>query len=414
MDNNIIIEANSISKRFDLGKRESHNSLRDLISDIPSVIHKKKPSRSNKNFWALRDISFKLRKGDTLGIIGPNGAGKSTLLKILARIIPPTSGMATINGRMATMLEVGTGFHSELTGRENIYLNGAILGMKHSEIDRKFDKIVSFSGVRQFLDMPVKKYSSGMQVRLAFSVAAHLDPEILLIDEVLSVGDMSFQRKSLAKMYSIAKDEGRTIVMVSHNMAAIDAICNKALLLEKGQAVYGDTQEIIAKYISDFSPKGESFVRTGNRAGNGKIRITGFWMENEEGKKIEAARTGSRCNFVFSFKCKGGRPQKDVDFGFNVYTATEQALFLVYRSYQNKDLARCPAQGRFVFAFNKFPLAAGRYKLGIRATVKEEEADYLPTAAFFNVNDGNFYETKIPTSQRHSPMYVEGRWLDIS
>ncbi len=201
--------------------------------------------------WALRDVSFDVRDGEVLGIIGANGAGKSTLLKILSGITEPSSGRAVIHGRVASLLEVGTGFHSELTGRENIYLNGTILGMKKVEIDRKFDEIVAFSGVERFIDTPVKRYSSGMKVRLGFAVAAHLDPEILLIDEVLAVGDASFQRKCIGKMGEVARG-GRTVLFVSHNMAAVSILCNRAILLRDGMvAQVGEASDVVSDYLAN-------------------------------------------------------------------------------------------------------------------------------------------------------------------
>jgi len=204
-----------------------------------------------EEFWALKDINFEVEQGDRLGIIGRNGAGKSTLLKILSRITEPTSGRVKIKGRVASLLEVGTGFHQELTGRENIFLNGAILGMSRTEIKRKFDEIVDFSGVEKFLDTPVKRYSSGMYVRLAFSVAAHLEPEILLVDEVLAVGDEEFQKKCLGKMKDVSTDEGRTVLFVSHNMGIIAQLCNKAILLNKGMLeISGETNTVVDQYIN--------------------------------------------------------------------------------------------------------------------------------------------------------------------
>ena len=207
--------------------------------------------------WALKNISFELEQGEVLGVIGKNGAGKSTLLKILSRITDPTSGYAEIRGRVSSLLEVGTGFHQELSGRDNVYLNGTILGMKKKEIDNKFDEIVAFSEVEKFLDTPVKRYSSGMRVRLAFSVAAHLEPEILIIDEVLAVGDSAFQKKCLNKMEGVAK-EGRTVLFVSHNMGMVSELCSKCLLLSNGEVEeIGDTKDIVSKYVSEYSVTGQ-------------------------------------------------------------------------------------------------------------------------------------------------------------
>ncbi|MEM9949051.1 MAG: ABC transporter ATP-binding protein, partial [Cyanobacteria bacterium P01_D01_bin.36] len=239
-----IIRAEGLGKKYSIRheNREQYVALRDVFTNAASRLKQRIISSdrlstpSQEDFWALQDISFEINRGDRIGIIGRNGAGKSTLLKILSRITEPTTGFVDLRGRVASLLEVGTGFHPELTGRENIFLNGAILGMSKAEISRKFDEIVAFSEVEKFLDTPVKRYSSGMYVRLAFAVAAHLEPEILIVDEVLAVGDAQFQKKCLGKMESIGK-EGRTVVFVSHNMGAIEALCQKGMLIEEGQVV---------------------------------------------------------------------------------------------------------------------------------------------------------------------------------
>lgn len=243
-----IIEVDNIAKKYQLGLTGS-GSLYETFSDGVKRILGKGPKNRKEEFWALKDISFSLEQGDILGIVGRNGAGKSTLLKVLSRITPPTKGKITINGRIASLLEVGTGFHPELSGRENIYLNGAILGMTKEEIRRKYDEIVDFSGVEKFLETPVKRYSSGMFVRLAFAVAAHLEPEILVIDEVLAVGDAEFQKKCLGKMDSVAKS-GRTILFVSHNMAAVKNLCTKGMYLKQGEVqLIGGIDEVVNQYL---------------------------------------------------------------------------------------------------------------------------------------------------------------------
>jgi lipopolysaccharide transport system ATP-binding protein len=234
------IEVLSISKQYDLGE-----------GGLLNFFHGASP---NEKFWALRDISFEIREQEAVGIIGSNGAGKSTLLKILSRVTAPTQGRARVRGRLGTILEVGTGFHPELTGRENIYLSGTILGMWKSEIDRRFDEIVDFAGVDKFVDTPVKRYSSGMYVRLAFAVAAHLDPDILIVDEVLAVGDVSFQKKCLAKMDSSINQEGRTIIFVSHNMQAIRSLCSRALLLDHGSLIAdGPVSDVLTRYSAGLA-----------------------------------------------------------------------------------------------------------------------------------------------------------------
>lgn len=245
MDEHIAIRVKNLSKRYTIGAQKS-DSLRHSLGD---VFRKKKSSK--EEFWALRDVNFEIQKGDVVGIIGKNGAGKSTLLKILSQITKPTEGSIEINGRIASLLEVGTGFHHELTGRENIYLNGTILGMTRKEVTAKFDEIVEFSGVGKFIDTPVKHYSSGMYVRLAFSVAAHLEPEILVVDEVLAVGDSEFQKKCLGKMQDVA-GKGRTVIFVSHDLVAVKQLCKNGIFLSKGNVEYiGSIDKVIDKYISN-------------------------------------------------------------------------------------------------------------------------------------------------------------------
>ncbi|MFN2530018.1 MAG: polysaccharide ABC transporter ATP-binding protein [Pyrinomonadaceae bacterium] len=231
-----VIKAEHLSKRYQIGAEQRHNSLRDaLMSALRAPLQRIRP-KSPATIWALKDVSFEIQPGEVVGIIGRNGAGKSTLLKILSRVTKPTSGRVRLQGRVGSLLEVGTGFHGELTGRENIFLNGAILGMTHNEIKRKFDDIVAFAETEQFLDTPVKHYSSGMTVRLAFAVAAHLEPEILIIDEVLAVGDLSFQKKCLGKMNEVSK-AGRTVLFVSHDISAVNSLCERAILLHGGEVV---------------------------------------------------------------------------------------------------------------------------------------------------------------------------------
>ena len=262
---NKVIKATHLSKQYRLGVVGSKSMKEDFLKffaklrgkENPYTKHSEENDRTSKSdsdyVWSLKDINFQIEKGDVVGIIGQNGAGKSTLLKILSKVTSPTTGSVKINGRIASLLEVGTGFHPELTGRENVYLNGAILGMRKSEINRKFDEIVAFAGVERYIDTPVKRYSSGMYVRLAFAVAAHLEQEILIIDEVLAVGDAEFQKKALGKMKDVSKDQGRTVIFVSHNMAAIKSLCNKGILLKNGKIHYqGDVNECIQQYISNF------------------------------------------------------------------------------------------------------------------------------------------------------------------
>lgn len=268
-----VIEINQLGKKYRIRSNESYLALRDVISNGVKNIFK--PHHEKKeDFWALQDINLKIEQGERIGIIGKNGAGKSTLLKILSRVTWPTTGEAIIRGRLASLLEVGTGFHPELTGRENIYLNGSILGLKKNEITKQFDAIVDFSGVDKFLDTPLKHYSSGMQLRLAFAVAAHLEPEVLLIDEVLAVGDIEFQKKCLGKMEEVSKEYGRTILFVSHNLGYISSLCNKGIILDKGKIIHeGIATETINRYISQVANRASRLLWEVDHPGNDFVKL---------------------------------------------------------------------------------------------------------------------------------------------
>jgi lipopolysaccharide transport system ATP-binding protein len=281
---NPIITVENISKSYILKHQnnERYTALRDVITNTAKSIFKKQTisNNSKEEFWALKDISFEINQGDRVGIIGRNGAGKSTLLKVLSRIITPTKGRITIEGRIASLLEVGTGFHPELSGRENIFLNGSILGMGKSEIKKKFDEIVDFSGVEKFLDTPVKRYSSGMYVRLAFAVAAHLEPEILIVDEVLAVGDAEFQKKCLGKMKDVSS-EGRTVLFVSHNMGAISALCSTSIILNKGGIEFNGNVDKAVKIYHNIQTTNKNKIYT-SQGINKEIFISETYLKNSE------------------------------------------------------------------------------------------------------------------------------------
>ncbi|MFH1777836.1 MAG: polysaccharide ABC transporter ATP-binding protein [Candidatus Omnitrophota bacterium] len=310
-----IIQVKKISKKYRIGHQERYLALRDVIANCfkkPWQIFTKASNHvSNEDFWALKDIDFDVQQGEVVGVIGRNGAGKTTLLKILSRITYPSKGEIRLLGRVGSLLEVGTGFHPELTGRENIYFNGAILGMRKKEIERKFDEIVDFSGVEKFLDTPVKRFSSGMKVRLAFSVAAHLDPEILLIDEVLAVGDAQFQKKCLGKMQNVSKS-GRTILFVSHNMSAVRNLCKRTILLDQGNKIMDtDTETVIPKYLdqnlqqgakvseNEFAGKIEGLV---NRY-NPTIRFKEVFLADEHGIVRNRFRSDERIIVGVTYEC---------------------------------------------------------------------------------------------------------------
>ena len=319
-----IIEVKNIGKQYLIGgKQESYLNLRDSLSRMGKQFFK-----GNKEiFWALKDINFDVAAGECLGIIGRNGAGKSTLLKILSRITPPSKGEIIMRGRVASLLEVGTGFHPELTGRENIFLNGSILGMKNAEIKQAFDEIVDFSGVEQFLDTSLKHYSSGMQLRLAFSVAAHLNPEILLIDEVLAVGDAAFQKKCLGKMDEVSKS-GRTIIFVSHDLGAVKQLCSRSILLEKGKKVAeGDTDDIVNQYLQGQNDLGH------------------YWEIDEKPSKDIEIITAQ-----LSINQQGNR--SDIDIQFNLHSSTSAnpafVAFNIHTAYGNSIMQAIPTEKKLI------------------------------------------------------------------
>jgi lipopolysaccharide transport system ATP-binding protein len=331
-----IIEIQNIGKRYRIGaNKEPYLSLRDEISKFFSKRRMKGNRDSDQDFWALKDVSFTVQEGEAVGIIGRNGAGKSTLLKILSQITPPTEGKITMRGRVASLLEVGTGFHPELTGRENIYLNGAILGMTRSEIRAKFDEIVAFAEIDKFLDTPVKRYSSGMYVRLAFAVAAHMEPEILVVDEVLAVGDVEFQKKCLGKMDQVAKG-GRTILFVSHNMQAIKMLCKKAILLQAGKCIMeAQTQDIVNNYLSESSAK-QCGIRTWDDVrscpGDEHLNLIAVRLKNELGNITDQFESSKPIIIELELDIK--KPDPDLTVGFDL---TRSDGVVIFRSLHNDE-----------------------------------------------------------------------------
>jgi lipopolysaccharide transport system ATP-binding protein len=340
----IAIKVEHLSKSYTIKHKgqSGNDSFRDVITDkIKGTLDKsknlmtKKPNIKNNNkeeFWALNDVNFEIKKGERVGIIGPNGAGKSTLLKTLSRITEPTSGRISSNGRIASLLEVGTGFHPELTGRENIYLNGAILGMHRIEIKAKFDEIVSFAEIGKFLDTPVKRYSSGMYVRLAFAVAAYLESEILIVDEVLAVGDAQFQKKCLGKMQDISKEGGRTVLFVSHNMQAITSLCNRVILLNNGTIIQDDeTTKVIRNYLMfETSKKGIIEWQYENSLGDSTLKLRAIKVLDQDNNVRNHFFSNSKIKIQFDFEIL----QLDnlLVIGFDL---TNEDGIVIFRSYQH-------------------------------------------------------------------------------
>jgi lipopolysaccharide transport system ATP-binding protein len=420
-----VISVENLSKSYRLGQIGTGTLTNDLKIWWAKTRGKPNPllkvgqtdhgNRDGEVLWALKDVSFQVEQGEVLGIIGRNGAGKSTLLKILSRVTAPTSGMVKVKGRIASLLEVGTGFHPELTGRENIYLNGAILGMTRDEVRRKFDEIVDFSGVEKFIDTPVKRYSSGMYVRLAFAVAAHLDPEILVVDEVLAVGDAEFQKKCLGKMGDVAK-EGRTVLFVSHNMGAIENLCSRTLLVQQGKLVMNaETRTVIDHYLAtilDSAIDNVSLSHRIDRKGTGEIKLTSFHIENRQGSKVSAITTGDDLIMAFGYETKKGISLRNVDIGFSIHSITNnQILCVLYSSYVGHIFDEVPRSGVFQCQVAKFPLAPGRYRVGARVVVNGNEADWPQDGiGYVDVESGNFYGTGSKGFDGNAPLLLLGNW----
>ena len=345
-----------------------------------------------ETFWALKDVSFEVKKGEVVGIIGHNGAGKSTLLKVLSRIVEPTKGRAEIYGRVSSLLEVGTGFHGELTGRENIYLNAALLGMSGREINHKFDEIVDFSGVEQFIDTPVKKYSSGMYVRLAFSVAAHLEPDILIVDEVLSVGDASFQQKCLGKMDEVRK-KGRTVLVVSHSIETIESLCQSCILLHHGEVdAEGDTKSVVAQYARKAGMLAAiQLCERKDRAGTGTIRYSKVELLNEFEEPVESVVSGRETTFRLHYEAKRpGRFMKCLAL-MSVHAANGAPYFVCATDVSGAGELILEGDGYIDFVVPELPLSGGTYYIALYLESGGEMFDGIGNAIRMVVINGDFY-----------------------
>ena len=379
------IEARGLGKRYRIGhERQRYARLTDSLADGAAGALGwllRRPRIDSEWFWALKDVSFELRHGDVLGVIGRNGAGKSTLLKILSRITEPSEGEARLFGRVGSLLEVGTGFHPELSGRENIFLNGSILGLSRAEIRRRFDEIVDFAGVEQFLDTPVKRYSSGMRVRLGFAVAAYLETEILIVDEVLAVGDVAFQNKSLAKMEDVAQ-AGRTVLFVSHNMAAVETICNRGILLDRGRIITtGSAREVVGKYLrSAIGLTAVDISERPDRQGDGRLRF----------QSVESdVRTGAPSEIRFSYRARAALGRVAVSVG--IFNSTGEGAAFLGTEIVGHELGSMPEQGVVVCRLPMAPLLPGRYTMNVFCTVNDVIADWVIDAAQLEVTEGDFF-----------------------
>jgi lipopolysaccharide transport system ATP-binding protein len=363
-------------------------------------------NREGEYIWALKDVNFQVQQGETVGIIGRNGAGKSTLLKILSQVTAPTTGVVKVKGRIASLLEVGTGFHPELTGRENIFLNGAILGMSKVEIRQKFDEIVVFAEVEKFIDTPVKRYSSGMYVRLAFAVAAHLEPEILVVDEVLAVGDIAFQKKCLGKMGNVAQ-EGRTVLFVSHNMVAIESLCSKSVYLDEGSVMnIGDTRDVISDYLK---PKENvdsvNLEFSKNRTGTGAARITNVLLKDSIGVEINTIPMGDP--FYVEVYYKGGLKRATVAI---IIGGVYNDKIIEANSYFSYNAILDLVSGKYVCHFKKNILLPGVYNITAYLGRFDENVDTLKNCLEFNVEPADVYGTGHAMDQRCGIVYVDHDW----
>lgn len=422
---NIVIRVSGLSKKYHIsGRQEEYKTIRESLTQTLRAPFRRArkllrgqvtgAAELDVVFWGLKDVSFEIKRGETVGIIGKNGAGKSTLLKVLSRITEPTSGFAEIYGRVASLLEVGTGFHSELTGRENVYLNGAILGMKKDEIERKFDEIVAFAEVEQFIDTPVKHYSSGMSMRLAFSVAAHLEPEILIIDEVLAVGDIGFQKKCLGKMGKVAK-EGRTVLFVSHNMAAVQNLCGRSILLEDSRVIAdGETDTIIAQYFKKVYAMGGRKCLTDTlttRAGNGKARIHLVEILSLSGEAISSIPMGEGIKIRLEIFSKSFIPSAFIVVGI---CGASGELYCRINSVvtQNWTVDLHPNQNITVeCTIPKMNLGSGvhRFWFKIKAADQSTEIDIVDNVVSLEVTPADIFHTgRIPLGR--NILFLEADW----
>ena len=363
---NIAIRVENLSKEYHLGRaQERHDTLRDALAASFKRLRRRPSQRANQEdiLWALKDVSFEVQRGEVVGIIGRNGAGKSTLLKILSQITEPTRGRAEIHGRVGSLLEVGTGFHPELTGRENIYLNGAILGMRRAEIDRRFDEIVAFAEIERFLDTPVKRYSSGMYVRLAFAVAAHLEPEILLVDEVLAVGDAQFQKKCLGKMGEVA-EQGRTVLFISHNMGAVAQLCPTSVYMQSGRMVGLDRSPIVIReYLSGGQATNTSVYFDPASNLNRAVTITACWIANSDGEHIATVSVSD--GFKIGLDVLVRRSMSDLETSLRISTALGQSLFTCNLSDSIETVELATGKHRLFVEIPKHFLAPGLYSLTV-------------------------------------------------
>jgi lipopolysaccharide transport system ATP-binding protein len=405
-----IIEVENLSKRYRLGQFNAQ-TLREEAEQFFARFRNKGagkgdhlPSESSE-FWALKDVSFSVKPGEVIGIIGRNGAGKSTLLKILSRVTEPTSGIAYIRGRVASLLEVGTGFHPELTGRENIYLNGAILGMTRREISRKFDEIVAFAEVEKFLDTPVKRYSSGMYVRLAFSVAAHLESEIMIVDEVLAVGDAAFQKKCFNKVSEVSAHQARTVLLVSHNMPSVLSLCARAIFLQSGEIVaHGDAANVVRQYMDDVVATSNVDLATRkDRQGNGAVRFTRVSFVSDSGSEVASIKSGDKAIIVIEYENNTSRDLRHLHVSIGIRDLSDNMACYFSSALRCNDFEhiRYSKLNKLAIKIPRLQIVPGKYTMTLFSRVGGDLADWVKGAITFEIQPGDYYGTgRLPAADQ--------------
>jgi len=407
------IVVDNVTKRYELGE-STHTMIREaFVGAMSRLVGRARTEPTREVLWALNGVSLEVKKGEVLGLVGRNGAGKSTLLKVLSRITYPTSGRVSVEGRVGSLLEVGTGFHDELTGRENVYLNGSILGMKRREIDREMDRIVDFADISEFLDTPIKRYSSGMRMRLGFSIAAHLSTDVLFVDEVLAVGDAGFQKKCLSSMRELG-DGGRTVIFVSHNLSAIENLCSRTVWLSDGKVKQdGQTRDVLENYLASFGAGGtdeQDLNAISDRRGAGQVRLTKMQLIVPGGDKV--VHSGDALTVRLSYECQ--RDLQNLHFGVKIHSSLGLLVTEVNTWATAQALPVAPTgPGQIEVRIDRLNLMPGTYYVGAWAATYNEMQDQVEHAAKMEVEASDFYGTGRGVEARFGIIFVPYRWVPV-
>lgn len=407
------IEIHDLAKRYKIGSQHQLSSLREQLVSFARKPFGSRDGEEKDAIWALNGLSFAASEGEVIGIVGRNGAGKSTLLKILSRITYPTRGSVMIRGRVAALLEVGTGFHEELTGRENVYLNGSILGMRKREVDQQFDKIVEFSGIDKFIDTPIKRYSSGMRLRLGFAVAAHLNPDVLIVDEVLAVGDAEFQKKCVRAMEGL-RGTGRTVLFVSHNLAAVEHLCSRAIWIDGGKIrKEGESKEVIEGYMSHYGggqSQGTELDQAMHRTGSGEVRFTRIEYLNMDGTPRGITRSGD--NLVIRLHFRADKRVRDVNFGILLFTQMGTLLTWTSNWHHGKLIRElAPGEGYVDLEIDSINLVPGTYAFSLWLTGEDQKVlDKIETGLALEIEVSDVYNCGRVLESKWGTIYFPQRW----